>query len=704
MSEAASGTVRDAPPVAAAAPPAPLKDVVSRAAERGREQGNTANRVTKDDLAEARLVFGKIRVLADLESAVPQLCDFVERFPHDERFQALVARALERFQESGALEIWRGMDARFPASRQAYLRYLRWVIRLRGETAGRDLHETRFPETPETARRMFIYAAGLLEMKAFEAAEEVLKDVLTLGDVNETTFVDLIRTYLGLRQPARAREIALEARGRFPASALIIQLVEQIDKELLSLGGIVADRPRGGHAHNIAIERVFKLALDRRRQRQVAMQNPRFVGRVVHINGSLGAGGAERQLVNTLLGLKSLSDQGRGIGGVDILGPLHVVCRSTGSRKGADFYVPTLEKAQFEVLRYSTFEDYGGRPRYSAAAPYSHLVDFLPHQMREGILKLSDALRYISPDIVHIWQDGSALAAGAAALIAGVPRIIIGVRTLPPSDRFERNKPEYETTYRALAAAAGVSIVANSAIAARRYEEWLDMPKGRVRVIPNGLAIVSTEGSNASREKLKAFDLPADAFVVGSVIRFDANKRPLLWLDVACAVLARDAKARFILVGDGPLFHQAEQHARQLRIADKVLFVGKSSEVGFWLAQMHAFLLLSRHEGLPNVVIEAEMAGVPVVSTPAGGTAEALEHELTGTLLDRIDDLDPEACATAVLSWKTPPAEQQPLKDRISAWAYNRFSISRMIERTVATYLDCDLELIDDSFDIAMPL
>ena len=78
----------------------------------------------------------------------------------------------------------------------------------------------------------------------------------------------------------------------------------------------------------------------------------------------------------------------------------------------------------------------------------------------------------------------------------------------------------------------------------------------------------------------------------------------------------------------------AQDYAKELGIADRCLFVGKSRAVGYWLSKMSALGLTSRLEGLPNVLIEAQLAGIPVVSTPAGGASEAFIPDQTGFLLN----------------------------------------------------------------------
>jgi glycosyltransferase involved in cell wall biosynthesis len=121
---------------------------------------------------------------------------------------------------------------------------------------------------------------------------------------------------------------------------------------------------------------------------------------------------------------------------------------------------------------------------------------------------------------------------------------------------------------------------------------------------------------------------------IGGVFRFDVDKQPTLWIRFAARYLKRYPNSRFVLVGAGRLLQHAQDLAAELGISDRILFTGHSSRVGFWMSKMDALVLLSRYEGLPNVLIEAQYLGVRVVTTPAGGASECLIDGTTGYVLE----------------------------------------------------------------------
>jgi glycosyltransferase involved in cell wall biosynthesis len=363
-----------------------------------------------------------------------------------------------------------------------------------------------------------------------------------------------------------------------------------------------------------------------------------------------------------------------------------VACRTLNARLGNDFYQPMLEKAGVPVSSYMATEPFGGRVRGSVSRHYSAAVEFLPPRMREGMVHLADYLREVAPSAVNIWQDGMILAGGLAALVARVPMIILSVRSMPPTHRVNRWKLEMEPVFGALLSAPGVVLTSNSAQAARAYEEWLGLPGGSVPVIPNGVEpLPAKPGANdeALWTKFAQTD-DKDHFTLGAVMRIDDNKRPFDWLEIAARVHAAHPNSRFIIVGEGPLADESREYAARLGLRDHVLFTGRSRSVGYWLSKLDALLLTSRFEGTPNVLIEAQMAGVPVVTTPAGGAAETVVQGITGFALDSLETIDVAEAAEALMKIvRQSPDERATMRAAAQDWAKRRYSVERMLQTTI---------------------
>lgn len=320
------------------------------------------------------------------------------------------------------------------------------------------------------------------------------------------------------------------------------------------------------------------------------------------------------------------------------------------------------------------------------AADLARLIKLLPPPANYGIGRLTQHLIDAKIDVTSIWQDATCLFAGLAALVAGVPTIHLSFRGQPPCVRQHRHRPEYEDLYRALATVPGVQLHCNSNITAREYAGWLDLPVDRFEVIYNGVPEISVAGNSDEAAKMAAFasKTPDASRTVGGVFRLDTDKRPLLWIKLAARYHKRNPATRFIIVGDGRMMEQTRALAVQLGIGDRILYVGNTVEVGYWMAQMDVVLLMSRYEGLPNVLIEAQMAGTAVVSTPAGGASECFIEGVTGRILNDAERPDFEHacdCIDAMIVTGTTPEAVLAAKMH----AGRKFSVPRMIGQFART-------------------
>lgn len=108
--------------------------------------------------------------------------------------------------------------------------------------------------------------------------------------------------------------------------------------------------------------------------------------------------------------------------------------------------------------------------------------------------------------------------------------------------------------------------------------------------------------------------IPEDAFVIGHVGRFEAQKNHLFILEIAALVAKKEPTMRLLLIGDGILRPIIEEKVKQMGLTHYVIFAGLRSDVPQVMQSvMDIFLLPSFHEGLPVVGIEAQAAGIPFI-------------------------------------------------------------------------------------------
>jgi glycosyltransferase involved in cell wall biosynthesis len=186
-----------------------------------------------------------------------------------------------------------------------------------------------------------------------------------------------------------------------------------------------------------------------------------------------------------------------------------------------------------------------------------------------------------------------------------------------------------------LARVPGVTFTANSQATAAAYEDWLGLPRGFVGVIPNAVPIPTNEGAPEDQliwDAVLAASPDCTRTVLG-VFRFDHNKRPEDWVRLAADHAGVRPGVRFVILGTGVEHAQCQRLVTDLGMEGRIFLPGATRHVGFFLHRCDLVMHLARHEGLPNALIEAQLAGKPVLATPAGGTAEVVRHGETGILL-----------------------------------------------------------------------
>ena len=112
-----------------------------------------------------------------------------------------------------------------------------------------------------------------------------------------------------------------------------------------------------------------------------------------------------------------------------------------------------------------------------------------------------------------------------------------------------------------------------------------------------------------------------------TVSRLDPEKNPLLLPEVLAALRTRDPRWRLVVAGDGPLRAEFEARVAELGLEDAVELHGEVAngpELWSLYRSCHAFLHVSHTEGLPQVLFEAQAAGLPLVATAVGGVPAAV--------------------------------------------------------------------------------
>lgn len=438
-------------------------------------------------------------------------------------------------------------------------------------------------------------------------------------------------------------------------------LIETLDR-------ISDDQRIGATGYEAAFEELYAAAGDRLR-----LTADKFASdRVVLMIGSLGPGGAERQAAYTAIGI-----QQRNAYEVD-LGCNHIEAPN-------DFFRPLVEAAGATVAMVPAQSPEYDLPEVIEIRNRLSRYDALGFQnIFHSIFHYAHLLRSIRPAIVHTWTDYCNVLAGTAAELVGVPTLVLSGRSVAP-DSFRIFQPYMRPGYEALLRRRPALFLNNSHAGAADYARWLALPGDRFRVIHNGF-VFPAQAPEAARKNVRlAHGLPEDAVVVGSILRFSDEKRPPLLIDMARRLHEQDSSLRFLFFGGGVMLESMRAYVAGCGLQDIVKLPGLTRDVWSALSAMDIFALTSRMEGLPNVLIEAQALGLPVVCTGVGGMPETFLEGETGF---SVPSATPEALAGAVRRILTTPDLLRRMSGRAFAHAREAFGVDKMVELTLNAYKD----------------
>lgn len=211
-------------------------------------------------------------------------------------------------------------------------------------------------------------------------------------------------------------------------------------------------------------------------------------------------------------------------------------------------------------------------------------------------------------------------------------------------------------------------------------------PASQFTVVPLGFdltAFVDDAGRPQRRAAVReSWGAAADDEVVTLIARLVPIKRVDRFLAVAGALAARP-RVRFVIVGDGELGDALRDSPTARELGGKLHWAGFRRDVPDVCAASDVVVLTSDNEGTPVSLIEAQAAGVPVVSTAVGGVAFAVRHGETG-LLAPADDHAALAQAIASVLDDRELARRMGVAGR--AHSSEKFAIERLVDDLDALY------------------
>lgn len=288
----------------------------------------------------------------------------------------------------------------------------------------------------------------------------------------------------------------------------------------------------------------------------------------------------------------------------------------------------------------------------------------------KSFFEIYKILKQERPDVFHINSSKMGGIGAVAGRLAGVRKIIFTAHNWAfnwPRPAWQRSVIKF---FQWLTILFSHRTICVSEKTKKEVEGW-PFVKNRLIVIYNGV---------------KEFDLMPrqdKAFTVGVISELHKVKGLDILL-TAWSKFVKNHRAKLLIIGEGEERTNLENMARNLGISESVTFKGFVDNVRSLLPSFDIFCMPSRSEGMPYALLEAGLAGLPVIATSVGGIPEIIESGVTGVLV-------PVENAEVLFSTLVLLAEDGELRKRLGtnlkSSIKENFLFEKMVKNTLNIYL-----------------
>lgn len=251
----------------------------------------------------------------------------------------------------------------------------------------------------------------------------------------------------------------------------------------------------------------------------------------------------------------------------------------------------------------------------------------IPHLQREihpwhdvlAVKAFREALRDLRPRAIHLNSSKAGVVGSLAGRWARIPNIVycIGGWAVLDARSFVQ-RAAYLLPERLTSGCKDTIVCLHPDDVAFAKEHGIH-PKKSLTVIPNGIDQAALRKSLFSREDArKILGLPLDRLVFGTIANFYPAKDLPRYIKACQRVLNQHPEALFCLIGEGPERPMIEEAIRTSGLQDSVRLAGAREQASRFLRAFNAFVLPSKKEGMPFVLLEAATAGLPIITTDVG--------------------------------------------------------------------------------------
>lgn len=295
----------------------------------------------------------------------------------------------------------------------------------------------------------------------------------------------------------------------------------------------------------------------------------------------------------------------------------------------------------------------------------------------QSFREIKDAIRSAAPDVLHINSSKAAGLGALAGRMLGIKTIVFTAHGWP----FKESRNVFSQTLMFLLSwitailATHVIVLSHTDEAIAGRMPWVRKKTIRIPLGRDNLNLASPH--EGFREMFGTLPLPQikpDTIRLVSIAELTKNKGVRFAIEAVSILAARGRDCIYVVAGDGEERDELIARAKELGVSDRVFLPGFIQDAARYLSGFDMYLLPSLKEGMPYVLIEASLAGLPIVATTVIDTDFA--EQLSRTKL--VPPCNALALADSIEAFSD--------RSRSSITTENRFPLPDMISSTLDIY------------------
>lgn len=296
-----------------------------------------------------------------------------------------------------------------------------------------------------------------------------------------------------------------------------------------------------------------------------------------------------------------------------------------------------------------------------------------------AVIRLFGLMWRLRPHVVHTQLVKSDLVGQLAARLARVPaRVSSAQNTDPWRRRFMLTFVNRLVTCGCQKVIAVSSEVRDYLLSVRAF------PLKKIVVMENSIDIAQFDPERQQPvDRISAWGFGPDDPTIGVIGRLEPQKGHRFLLEAAARVVKEIPRARFLIIGDGPLRSELESQSSRLGLDGQVVFTGVRRDIPAILAALDVVTLSSLWEGLPVALLEAMAMEKPVVATAVGGVPDVVHDGHNGLL---VPAGDPDELARGLLRVLRDPVAARRMGQQAREAVRRRYTTDSMHQRIFALY------------------